>query len=111
MSPTPKRHQKSAALRVRLSGHAMAALKRKARQQGCSVSDFVRALLGQQLTGDKPTESYASQRLILAAPELLEFAKRVLAADGAPQRWGRPGSLLDAAKALIDRIEEGPSDP
>ena len=50
-----------------------------------------------------------TERLILAAPELLEFAKRVLAADGAPQRWGRPGSLLDAAKALIDRIEEGPA--
>ena len=52
-----------------------------------------------------------TERLILAAPELLKFAKRVLAADGAPQRWGRPDSLLEAAKALIDRIEEGPSDP
>jgi hypothetical protein len=61
--------------------------------------------------GSLAFETYEAQRLILAAPELLEFAKRVLAADGAPQRWGRPGSLLDAAKALIDRIEEGPSDP
>jgi hypothetical protein len=34
---------------------------------------------------------------------------RQFAADGAPQRWGRPDSLLDAAKALIDRIEEGPA--
>jgi len=51
MSPTPKQHQKTAALRVRLNERVMAALKRKAHQRGCSVSDFVRALLAQQLSG------------------------------------------------------------
>jgi predicted DNA binding CopG/RHH family protein len=45
MSPTPKQHQKTAALRVRLSEQVMAALKRKSRQRGCSVSDFVRSLI------------------------------------------------------------------
>lgn len=51
--------------------------------------------------GEKETE-----RLVLAAPELLEFVKQFLAQDGAPQKWGRPDSLLDIARALIDRIEE-----
>ena len=45
MSPTPKKNQKTAALRVRLSEQAMSALKHKARKRGCSVSDFVRSLI------------------------------------------------------------------
>jgi hypothetical protein len=50
MSPTPRKYQKTAALRVRLSEQQMACLKRLAREQGCSLSDAVRAILGQQLS-------------------------------------------------------------
>ena len=50
MSPTPKKNQKTAALRVRLNERVMAQLKRKAHQRGCSLSDAVRAILAQHLS-------------------------------------------------------------
>ena len=49
MSPTPRKYQKTAALRVRMSEQEMAALKRLAREKGCSLSWFVRQILRQQL--------------------------------------------------------------
>ena len=51
VSPTPKKNQKTAALRVRLSEQQMANLRRLAQDKGCSVSDFVRTLLVPQLEG------------------------------------------------------------
>ena len=51
MSPTPRKNQKTAPLRVRLSEQQMACLKRLAREQGCSLSDAVRAILAQHLVG------------------------------------------------------------
>lgn len=39
--------------------------------------------------------------------ELLAFVKKFIAADGASQKWGRTGSLLDEAAALSNRIDEG----
>jgi predicted DNA binding CopG/RHH family protein len=47
MSPTPKKNQKTAALRVRMSEQDMAALKRLAQKRGTSVSDLVRHRLHQ----------------------------------------------------------------
>jgi hypothetical protein len=49
MSPTPKKNQKTAALRVRLGKQQMAELNRLAKKQGRSRSDFVRTLLEKAL--------------------------------------------------------------
>ena len=49
MSPTPKKNQKTAALRVRLGEQQMAELNRLAKKQGRSRSDLVRILLEKAL--------------------------------------------------------------
>jgi hypothetical protein len=77
-----------------------------------SISDASGTLLIKEESGDLEFASSELLEFILAAPdtkrerdELLALAKKVIEYDGAPQKWGRPDSLLDEALALVDRID------